>query len=669
MSDWLGAGWQLLTAAGGTLALSFIIAIALGINALTLLFLGSAVVVLERFARAARRLWTSALAALVVAAGAGGLLAELRAPDAMAAGGEAALRAFGESAGVTLLAVAVGVPLVRLGLRFLPPARLGRLALVVLGLGYGLAVGGTGKPLVAAAPLAVAGIAAGFSWLRRRGRGAAGEWERLLWLLAAVLVPGLALAFGVRRPVPVVAGVGAATLIAVVALVVLGLLPLAAAGLVDMRRSAEWFIAVRYLVAKRRQTFISVITLICVGGVAVGVWLIITVLSVMNGFERTWRDEIIGNRAHFTVQSGLGPFEGYRGVLGKVLAQPDVIGASPYIDAEGMVRGPQGQIVGVRLRGIDPRRIEGVTDLAEDLKRGAGSLEGLESPQPPPTTKGGKGAPAAEPEPGILIGSELAGAFGLQVGDDLLLVSPFGGPPTPLGPGPRLKRFRVVGIFKTSFFQWDEVFTYTSLSAAQDFRRVGDVVDGIEVRVRDFYRSQRVAHAVESELGYPFYTRDWKEYFPAFFQALKTERMMMFFLLTMIMVVAAFVIVATLIMMIMEKSSDIAILKAMGAEDSAIERIFAIEGALIGLVGTVAGVIGGIVVTTQLDWIQKQIEAITGIDTLPASVYQLSTLPWEIDALQIAMVATIAMILSLGATLLPSRQGARLDPAEALRYE
>ncbi len=670
MSDWLGAGWHVLTTAGGTLALSFIVAIALGINALTLLFLGSAVVVLERFARAARRVWTSALAALAVAAGAGGLLAELRAPDAMAAGGEAALRAFGESAALAALAVAVGVPLVRLALRFFPPARLGRLAAAVLGLGYGLAVGGTGKPLLAVAPLAVAAIAAALSWLRRRGHGSAGDWERLLWLLAAVLAPGLALALGLRRPAPVVAGVGAASLLAVVALVVLGLLPLAAAGLVDMRRSAEWFIAVRYLVAKRRQTFISVITLICVGGVAVGVWLIITVLSVMNGFERTWRDEIIGNRAHFTVQSGLGPFEGYRRVLDKVLAQPDVIGASPYLDAEGMVRGPQGQIVGVRLRGIDPRRIQGVTDLAEDVRRGAGSLEALESPAAPPNAAtGGKGAPAAEPEPGILIGSELAGAFGLQVGDDLLLVSPFGGPPTPLGPGPRLKRFRVVGIFKTSFFQWDEVFTYTNLSAAQDFRRVGDVVDGIEVRVHDFYRSERVGHAVEKELGYPFYTRDWKEYFPAFFQALKTERVMMFFLLTMIMVVAAFVIVATLIMMIMEKSSDIAILKAMGAEDSAIERIFAIEGALIGLVGTLAGVVGGLVVTTQLDWIQKQIEAITGIDTLPASVYQLSTLPWEIDALQIAMVATIAMILSLGATLLPSRQGARLDPAEALRYE
>jgi lipoprotein-releasing system permease protein len=196
-----------------------------------------------------------------------------------------------------------------------------------------------------------------------------------------------------------------------------------------------------------------------------------------------------------------------------------------------------------------------------------------------------------------------------------------------------------------------------------------DVVEGIEVRAEDLYRSARVATSVEEALGFPYFTRDWKEVFPAFFQALKTERIMMFVLLTMIMVVAAFVIVATLVMMIMEKSSDIAILKAMGASDAAVERIFAIEGTLIGLLGTVLGIVAGVAVTTRLDFIQDQVEALTGIDTLPASVYQFSHFPFEFDLLQIAGVATIAMVLSLGATWLPSRQGSRLDPAEALRYE
>ena len=521
-----------------------------------------------------------------------------------------------------------------------------------------------GDALARALPLAI-GSGLGLVGARgRRGRARAARRRRgarsarvalfavSLGVALAIPLPPLAWLDLEARSAVSAAGAGAAR--ARRGAVALGLAPLALAGFLDLRGSAEWFIAARYLVAKRRQTFISVITGICVAGVAAGVWLIITVLSVMNGFERTWREEIIGNRAHFTVQSGLGPFGDYDQILARVLETPGVLAGSPFVQAEGMVRGRDGEIVGVRLQGVDPARVGDVTQLREDLIEG--SLDGVARGRRRPA-RVDRRARASEPRRPRHRGRRRSRRprSALQVGDALLLISPFGGPPTPLGASPRLMRFRVAGVFRSSAFQGEEVITYTSLEAAQEFKRSGDVVDGIEVRTSDYYRSARIAEGAQIALGFPFYTRDWKEFFPAFFQALKTERVMMFVLLTMIMVVAAFAIVVTLIMMIMEKASDIAILKAMGARDAAIERIFAIEGALIGLVGTVLGVVSGIAVTTRLDWIQHRVEDVFGIDALPANVYQgVSELPAQLDAVQIAAVVAIAMALALGGTWIPS---------------
>ncbi|MDX1649034.1 MAG: ABC transporter permease, partial [Myxococcota bacterium] len=468
----LAALQEALSTVGGSLALAFIVAIALGICATTALFMGSAVVVLERFARAVQRPGSVALATLLAAGLLGALGADAETVEAVGLSwpGTLAAWALASLAALPLLALAQG--LVAGLLRFVPPAGLGLAAVAVLGAGLGLFVGGLDRPGYAVAPLAVAAGVWGALRLRRRraGAGVPRLDERLARLLAAVLVVGAVLPPLLAAPRPEVSALGAAAVLVMCAAVVLGLLPLAVAGLLDTRGSAEWFIARRYLFAKRRQTFISVITLICVAGVAAGVWLIITVLSVMNGFESVWREEIIGNRAHLTVRSPLGPIEDYRTVLERLAEVPDVVGASPFLDAEGMVRGDRGAILGVRIHGIDPERVGTVTDLQEDLLPGSeGALSAL-------------GPPADGGDPGIVVGSQLAGHLGIGVGDALLLVSPFGGPPTPLGPGPRIARFEVVGLFRSSFFQYDEVYTYVGLRAAQDFRRVGDVVDGIEVR-------------------------------------------------------------------------------------------------------------------------------------------------------------------------------------------
>jgi lipoprotein-releasing system permease protein len=441
---------------------------------------------------------------------------------------------------------------------------------------------------------------------------------------------------------------------------IMGFGPLVLAGIVRHRleKPVEWFLSLRYLVAKRRQTFISVITVICIGGVALGVAVIMVVLSVMNGFSRVWEDKILGNRAHFVVQCRLGPCEDYAALRERIREAPGVVGATPFLVADAILRGEEGQIRAVLLKGIDPATVAEATELQRDMVEG--SLDDL-GPAP--------GAEGDRALPGVVVGAELANQFLLRTGDALILISPLGGPSTPLGPAPRLVRFRVAGVFRANFFQFDESFLYTDLAGAQHFQKLGDVVSGIEVRTVDAYRSLEIAQRVRAELGELYWARDWKDFYPGFFQALKMERAMMFVLLSFIMVVAGFIIVATLIMMIMEKSRDIAILKAMGCDDDAVLRVFAIGGVLIGVAGLALGLGMGLVITWNLDIVQAVVERLLGFDVLPADVYQLDRLPFDIEGVQIFLISAIALVLSIGATLLPSWQASRLDPAEALRYE
>jgi hypothetical protein len=285
-----------------------------------------------------------------------------------------------------------------------------------------------------------------------------------------------------------------------------GLGPLVVAGLVQhyRERRVEWFLSLRYLVAKRRQTFISVITVICVVGVALGVAVITVVLSVMNGFSRVWEEKIVGNRAHFVVHSRLGPYDDYLAVRERVLDVDGVVGATPFLVTEAILRDDSGAIQAVLLKGVEPSTVGQATELERDLV--AGSLSNLQ-PQP--------GAAGTEAFPGVVIGAELADRFLLRVGDPVILISPLGGQPTPLGPAPRLERFRVAGVFRANFFQFDETFVYTSLAGAQRFMKLDDVATGIEVRTDDPYRSQLVARTVEQTLGEFFFARDWKEFYGA----------------------------------------------------------------------------------------------------------------------------------------------------------
>lgn len=595
--------WNAVGAIGSSLSVAFIVVIAVVLAVLALVYGVAALAVLGRFARAATRIAPALVAAAASCAGLAALMLRIDAPELVLASWSSWTVAWA----TTLLRVAPLCAASMLLYRF----ALGRRLVLRI-------------PLVVVAP-AIAGLAIGFL--------ADGD--------ALTDVPGIA-----------VRSIGIAG--------VLGLIPLALAGLIEIRRRAEWFIAIRYLVAERKQVVISVITLICVGAVASGVWLIITVLSVMNGFERTWRDEIVGNYAHFLVRSYYGEVVDYPELLVAIERVDGVVAASPFLEADGMVRSGRGRIAPIRLRGIDRERAIRVTNLSEKMT--AGSLDAMDAASP---------ASGDEPSttPGLVIGQALAAELGVGLDDELILVSPQGGPKTPLGPSPRLMRFRVVGLFESSFLQFDELYAYADLGAVQAFLGSADVVGGFEVRTIDFFRSRVVADAVEEALGHPFFARDWKELFPQFFHALNDNRSLMFLLLIMIMVVSAFVIVVTLMMMIMAKSTDVAILKTMGARDESIELIFAIEGAIIGFAGVVVGVLSGIAVSTRLSWIQERIEEVTGIDTLPASVYQISTLPSEVDPVQVMGVVSIALVLALGASLLPSRHGARLDPVEALRDE
>ena len=411
----------------------------------------------------------------------------------------------------------------------------------------------------------------------------------------------------------------------------------------------EFFISIRYLLAKRRQTFVSLITFISVAGVAVGVTALIVVLAVMNGFHEDLRTRILGVTSHVNITSFAGSISNYREVMGEIEKQDGVVGSTPFIYAPVMMTS-SGRSAGAVLRGIDPLSASRVIRLQENLIRG--NLADLV--QSPDVAQG-------RSYPGIILGAELANNLGaVRVGEFLTIVSPMGRL-TPMGQAPKSGLFEVVGIIQSGMYEYDNTLAYVDLPVAQQFLGIGDCVTGIEVKVDDIYRAGEIAGALKKRLGPTFYVSDWIKMNSNFFSALKLEKAVMFVILTLIILVAAFNIVSSLTMLVMEKGRDIAILKAMGATTASIRKIFVLEGFLIGTCGTTLGILGGSILCDVL----KRYRIIE----LPPDIYHISTLPVKMEALDLAAIAFAAICISLVATLYPSLKAAKLDPVEALRYE
>ena len=404
----------------------------------------------------------------------------------------------------------------------------------------------------------------------------------------------------------------------------------------------ELQVALRYLLAKRRQVFISVISLVSTGGVTVGVAALVVSLALMTGLQQEMRDRILGASAHIFVWKPAG-IDDYRAELAKLLTVPGVIAGAPAVPAKALIKSARSEGF-ITVMGIDPQLEKTVTNLSKSMT--AGSIDGL--------------VPVTEDEfPGILIGKDLASSLGVLSGDTVYLVTPQGSL-SPMGVMPRQRRFKVAGIFSLGFFEFDQAYGFVSLEAGM--RLAGaDRVDHLELKVADLYQAPKIADDILARFGEEYVSQDWADINRSFYSALLLEKIAMGIGIGLIVMVAALNIIASLILVVMEKTRDIAILKTMGASSRSIMLVFLLQGLIIGVVGTVTGGSAG----AALCWVLDRYQLIK----IPSDVYQVNYLPFKLLPWDFATVIVAAVVVCFFATLYPSRQAAKLDPAQALRYE
>jgi len=392
--------------------------------------------------------------------------------------------------------------------------------------------------------------------------------------------------------------------------------------------SYELWISFRYLISRRKEKFISIISFISIMGVALGVTALIVVLAVMSGFDNDLREKIVGTNSHIIIEKE-GGITDYNAVVAEINKIPHVKASSPFINGQALIRQDE-QVLGLVLRGIDPAREKDVTNIQKYLESGTIEVK----------------------KDTVLIGKELSLKLGLKIGDAISLIS---------AADPKPKSFKIAGIFNSGMFEYDMNLVFTNLEGAQNFYNTGNMAGGIGVRVDDVNKADNIKKDVQEKIGFDYWVRSWSELNKNLFSALKLEKITMFIILALIVVVACFNIASTLIMMVMEKTKDIGILKSIGADNKSIRKIFMLDGFLIGFAGTVLGAIGGF----GISYLLKTYQFIK----LPKDIYYIDRLPVNLEMGDAITVIAAAMIISLLSTLYPSWQAAKMEPVEALRYE